>query len=274
MNISELANLDPWEWPEDAKATIAAALADREASVEHRILAAELAGDLVVMDDSLAATLIAALTDAGEPEQVRAQAAISLGPVLEQCDADGFDEFEAEDPSFAPPISQKRFVEAQRALRAVLDDESAPKLARRRALEAVVRAPEDWHPAAIRKAYQTADADWKLSAVFAMGYAAGFDRQIVENLANPDADVRFEAVRAAGQREVAAAWPAIARILRDRKADKDLLLASIEAAPSVNSEQAVDLLEPLADSPDEEIAEAADEAIAACSDRSGGEDDF
>jgi hypothetical protein len=51
-----------------------------------------------------------------------------------------------------------------------------------RILEASVRAPQDRHPDAVRAAYASGDAAWKLTAVFRMADVRGFeDRKPPEN---------------------------------------------------------------------------------------------
>jgi hypothetical protein len=70
-----------------------------------------------------------------EPENLRGQAVISLGPVLEQADTDGF-----ENPGDVP-IVQKTFVRIQETLFKLYMDGDVPKEVRRRILEASVRAP-------------------------------------------------------------------------------------------------------------------------------------
>jgi hypothetical protein len=62
------------------------------ATESDRLIAAGLAADLVVMNDELAGVLLEILRRSGETEPLRARAAISLGPVLEQTDLDGFDD--------------------------------------------------------------------------------------------------------------------------------------------------------------------------------------
>jgi len=59
-------------------------------------------------------------------------------------------------------------------------DNSNPKEARRRILEASVRAPENWHHNAINSAYSSGDKDWMLTAVFSMRWVRGFECQILE----------------------------------------------------------------------------------------------
>jgi uncharacterized protein (UPF0147 family) len=232
------------------------------------MLAAELGGDLVVINDALANLLTGIVSNPAEPEQLRAKAAIALGPVLEQTDIDQFDDTFEE-----PPISEETFDRIQSTLENVYKDDSAPKLVRRRALEASVRAENDWHADAIRAAYARPDEEWKLTAVFAMQYVQGFDKEIVEALDNRNADIHFQAVRAAGTKEVAAAWPHVKKLMNSETTAKRLRLAAIHAAGAINMKEAEPKLHELADSEDEEIAEAADEALMMANPYAGDDED-
>lgn len=262
--------MDPWEWPEGARQTILAALADRKLPAPERLMAAELAGDMVVINDQLAKSLIRVLRDATEADDLRAQAAISLGPALEQCDTDGFDE---DDELADPPLTEDVFLEVEDTLRSVVEDEDAPKLVRRRALEGAVRAAQDWQAGAIGRAYASPDTDWKVTAVFAMGHLPGFEREILECLESKDPDIHFEAVKSAGSRGIGEAWPHINRILVQKGANKDLLLAAIEAAPYVNGQESFEPLDNLTNSPDSDIAEAAEDALMMSDAMSEGDDE-
>ena len=115
------------------------------------MLAAHMAGDLVVIDDEIAAALLETALDHDEPEELRGQAAIALGPALEEVDT-----LEEE-----APISLGVFESTQKALHSGYADASVPKLVRRRMLEASVRAPRDWHAAAVRSAYASDDPEWQ-----------------------------------------------------------------------------------------------------------------
>jgi hypothetical protein len=234
-------------------------------------VAADLAGDMVAINDALVDALLAIVVNSAEPEELRAKAAISLGPVLEQSDIEMGDEGEFDDPD-SVPISEKTFRKIQQSLRKVYLDSAVPKLVRRRILEAAVRAPEDWQNQAIRTAYANDDPEWKLTAVFGMRYVRGFDKQILEALESADPKIRYEAVTAAGNRELDAAWPHISALVTSSATSKDLLLAAIEAAAVIRPREAVPLLMDLADSEDEDIAEAADEAISMA--ESAADDDF
>jgi hypothetical protein len=256
MNLHHLKDTPSWEWPVDVPNQLLATLRDEQAADADRRLAAELAGDLVVMNDGLAAALIKVLEDSREPTEIRTQAAISLGPVLEQIDTDGFEEGENS------PISEATSHRIQESLRRAYRDASAPKDVRRRALEASVRAPQTWHRDAIATAFASDDDAWKLTAVFCMGFVEGFDDQILEALNSTDSDMRHEAVVAAGNWELTAAWPHIAALLTSGSTERELLLAAIEAAPMIQPDAAAEILGELLDSDDEDIVAAVEEALA------------
>src|SRR5580658_717746 len=165
MDLKSLQDTPPWEWPLDAGKTFLRFLIDPRASESDRLIAADLAGDSVVIDDELAEALLTIVGSSDESEQLRARAVISLGPVLELADTDGFD-----DPDMLPPITERGFRKIQHSLRKLYLDASTPKEARRRILEASVRAPEEWHQDAIREAYSSGDQEWMLTAVFGMRY--------------------------------------------------------------------------------------------------------
>ena len=147
---------------------------------------------------------------------------------------------------------------------------------RRRILEASVRAPQDWHQDAVRAAYSSADEVWRLTAVFCMRFVRGFDEQILEALDSKNPDIHCEAVLAAGNWEVDAAWPHVAALVASEETDKPLLLAAIAAAASIRPHEAAEILDDLADSDDEDIVAAVDEALAMAGGPSGedADDDF
>ena len=91
MDLKTFLDTPPWDWPRDAGRTFWRILADQRASESDRLVAAELAGDFTVINNDLADMLQTIAGSADEPEQLRARAAISLGPILEQADTDGFE---------------------------------------------------------------------------------------------------------------------------------------------------------------------------------------
>jgi hypothetical protein len=258
MDIKALLDTPPWEWPGDAGTTIRKVLLDAKSKESERLGAVELAGSLVVMNDEMAAALLTVLRDAKEPERLRGLAAISMGPVLEQTDLDGFEDLLMGEE---PPVSEPVFRTIRKALHEVYLDTSNPKEVRRRALEGSVRAADDWHPAAIREAYASGDPEWVLTAVFAMRYVRGFNAQILESLNSKDPEIHMEAVAAAGSSEIAAAWPHVSALVKNPNTPKPLLLAAISAVAQIRAEEAKPMLVELLDSEDEEISDAADEAL-------------
>ena len=215
-----------------------------------------MAGDSTVINDELAGELLAIVNDDKDSDCLRERTAISLGPALEYAFIDGF-----EDPEDVP-ISENKFHEIQESLCKLYLNTNVPKEVRRRVLEASVRAPLDWHQSAIREAYSSADESWRLTAVFCMRFVRGFNEQILEALETENQDIHYEAVCAAGNWEVDAAWPHIATLITKEDTEKYLLLAAIEAVASIRPQEAAEILIDLTESEDEDIAEAASEAIA------------
>jgi hypothetical protein len=255
MDLKILLDTPPWEWPRDAGKRFQEILIDRRANESDRLVAAELAGDLTVINDELTDCLVAIIRSPLESERLRTSAAVSLGPVLEQTETNGF-----EGPDDVH-ITQRTFRNIQGALQQLHFDKNIPQEVRRRILEASVRAPENWHRNAIGAAYSSGERDWMLTAGFSMRWVRGFEDQILEALNSADPEIHYEAVQAAGNWELAAAWPHIVALFHDASTPKPLLLAAIGAIASIHPAEAQRILMDLADSDDEEIAEAAEEAI-------------
>jgi HEAT repeat protein len=258
LDLNALKDMPPWEWPKGAGKTFLDTLRDKQASEEDRLLAAELGGDFTVINDELVDALLAVVRSGDESEALRGAAAIGLGPVLEHADLHGGEDADEDEV----PIAEATFHRIQSSLRKLYMDADVPGDVRRRILEASVRAPEDWHPEAIRAAYRSGDEAWKLTAVFCMRFIRGFDEQILESLRSTNADIHYEAVCAAGVWGVQAAWPHITELVKSGRTDKHLLLAAIEAVAGIRPNEAAEVLDDLADSDDEDIVEAVLEATA------------
>jgi uncharacterized protein (UPF0147 family) len=267
MDLKALKDTPPWDWPEGTAEKLVSVLRDEQAAEPDRILATEMAGDFTVVNDELVEALLAILRNSEESKEVRARAAISLGPILESADTEGFD-----DPDDVP-ISELHFQRIQESLRELHMNAQIPKEVRRRILEASVRAPQDWHKNAVRAAYSSGDDAWKLTAVFCMRFLRGFDAQIVEELNNRNPDIQLEAVLAAGNWGVGAGWPHIAALIHSDRMPKPLLLAAIEAVPSIRPQEASEVLSGLIESDDEDIIEAVQEALAMAEEPSGEDED-
>lgn len=262
MDIKTLQDIPPWDWPKDADRMFLDILRDDQADESERLIAAELAGDFTVINDELAEALLSIVRSGDEPESLRGKAAISLGPVLEYAEMEGFEDADEFGYPNDVPILEETFRRIQDSFRRFYMDADVPKEVRRLVLEASVRAPQKWHQDAIRAAYLSGDESWRLTSVFCMRFVRGFDDQILEALESENEDIHYEAVCAAGNWEVDAAWSHIVDLVVTEETDKDLRLAAIEALPCIRPHEAAAILVDLTDSDDEDIVEAAYEAMA------------
>lgn len=256
MDLEPLYDMPAWDWPEGTKEKLLALLQNRAAPVEEREKAAELLSDVSAMDDGVADVLLNIVADPDEDPSLRGTAAVGLGSALEYVDVEGF-----EDPD-EDPISEEIFQKIQQRFYELYHDPRTPTDVRRSVLEGSVRAPQEWHREAVASAYASKDEDWKLTAVFAMRWIEGFDREIVEALKSRDPDILYQAVCAAGAWGIPEAAPVLERILDSDEIEEDLLFAAIEAVATVMPERAPDVLEPLKHSEDPDVVEAVDEALA------------
>ena len=143
MDLKTLSDTPPWDWPTDAGETLLSALRDDAADDSERRLAAEMAGNHIVMNDDMAEALLAVVRSPEEGQELRGTAAIALGPILEHLGVYGFD-----DPEDVL-VSERVSGAIRDSLREVYLDAEVPKEVRRRVLEASVRRQEDWHPGAV-----------------------------------------------------------------------------------------------------------------------------
>jgi hypothetical protein len=256
-NLRDLVESPSWDWPADAADRIKRALGDADPEDMGEVVG--LAGDLVVMDDEMAGLLLGVLR--GDlPDGVRGRAAIALGPALEEaCDL-GFDE-ELDLQFDTRVLGEARVSEIQSALRSLHDDETVPVLVRRRALEASIREPRDWHAEAIRRAYGRGDKAWKLTAVFCMGHLAGFTAEVVESLQSGDVDLLAEAVRAAGMLGLNEAGDRVLELAADDSRPGLLRYAAVEALANLETPGSDELLVALTESEDDALAELAYESL-------------
>ncbi len=256
MDLQQLKLTPPWEWPENVGRFLQNVVTDRTANLEDRLTAAEFAGDSTVVDDQVVAVLLGVTADPDTPQELREATAIALGPVLELADTQGFD-----DPDEVP-ITEATFHRIQKTLSDLYHDADVPTDVRRRVLEASIRAGQDWHKGAVRAAFQSGDPDWMLTAVFCMRYVVGFEAQIGQALDSPDPRIHLQAVLAAGESELSAAWGHVAGLARSESTDKELRLAAIEALAGIQPTKSARLLHELTTSDDPEISEAAFDALA------------
>jgi HEAT repeat protein len=95
-----------------------------------------------------------------------------------------------------------------------------------------------------------------------MRFVRGFNDQVLEALESENQDIHYEAVCAAGNWGLDAAWPHIVGLLAKDETDKSLRLAAIEAIANIRPQEAAGILVDFTESDDEDIVDAAYEAMA------------
>jgi len=252
-NLQRLHATEPWEWPEDTADLLLTVLKNPAASEKDCLLAAEMAGDLTVVNDDLVDALLAIATRSGDSLPLRCAALRALGPVLDDADMqeEGFLD--------ALPVTDKKIDAIRDTLQALHDGCGHPDELRRAALETSVRWPEEWHADAIREALA---CHWTLTAVFCMRYVEGFSEDIMQALNGGSPEIRGQALLAAAAWEVQEAWPHVLAVLAQNSSDADTLIAAIEAAASLRPDQAEVFLRPFTRHRNERVAAAAEDAIA------------
>ncbi|MFP4040782.1 MAG: HEAT repeat domain-containing protein [Desulfosudaceae bacterium] len=268
MDLKQLYDSPPWEWPGNATAIIYKAVSEPGHPESDRLMALELAGEPIVINDRLAEVLMAILQNGREPEEIRCQAVIALGAGLEAAyleEVDIEDDFltEINTDEIGEGLSSHLLKKIQEKLSRLYRDAEIPERVRRRILEVSVRAPWDWHKNAVTAAYYSGDNDWRLTSVFCMGYLPGFNEELIEALRDPDQEISLEAVSSAVNHGLSEALPKFKDILlTSPSSDKELLLRAIELVPEVCPEQAGEMLSSLLDDQDREVATAVLDALA------------
>lgn len=118
---------------------------------------------------------------------------------------------------------------------------------RRAALESLGYSSRDEVPALIEAAFNSNEAEWKTSALFAMGRSRNeiWNNQVLSMLNNSQPDLRLEAARAAGELEITQAIPILLELLDDPS--DSIRDASIWSLSQIGGEGVRDRLEKLFD---------------------------
>lgn len=138
---------------------------------------------------------------------------------------------------------------------------------RRRALEALGHSSHAGVEDLIREAYESHEQLMKVSAVFAMGKSCDpkWVSIVTREMNSGDAELRFEAARAAGELGLEEAVPKLSRLAYEP--DREVKEAAIWALGEIGGHEAQRVLEALIHDPavaaDEDLQEALDDALAA-----------
>lgn len=239
--------LETGECPWESQPALMKILEGDDSKMKLRAL--EFTSDLIDKD-AFALRHLDIVEDGSERTKVRARAAIALGPTIELCGYGFWD-----DPYDPPPLSRECFRQIQRRFERLYRSADVPKLVRRRALEASVRAPQEWHRGAIRAAWNGEDPEWRRTAVYAMGEVGGFESALSDALDADDKRIVCQALRAAANQDgVPGARKKILHFARTPQAPRGCRIAAIEALRFVSSPDAFSLLDRLTHDRDDEVA--------------------
>jgi len=188
------------------------------------------------------------LLRADEAIPVRAAAAIALGRFILLGELEEIDR--------APAML------AEQALLEVIHLPEEDLEVRRRAVEAIGFSSEAGVREIIEAAYYHESEKMQASALFAMGRSADpyWRKILLQELDNPNPELRFEAARACGELELASAVPHLARIIADDP-DQEVRQEAIWALGHIGGQQAREILDTCVQSDDEALSEAAAEAL-------------
>ena len=128
---------------------------------------------------------------------------------------------------------------------------------RMRALESLGYSGHSKVPALLKSAYESRETQWVASSLCAMGRSA--DEQwadyVLEKLDSGDADILFEAVRAAGELELTGALDQLFAIVEEPEYDDEVHLAAIWSLSQIGGSEVKDKLQELLENSesDEEV---------------------
>ena len=147
------------------------------------------------------------------------------------------------------------------ALLTVIGDKSKPIEVRRRALEAAAPLSLPQVKKTIVAAYHSRNSKLKTSAIYAMGKSCNYSWLpiLLKELANTDAEIRYEAAGACGEVGEEEATPYLRDLINDL--DTDVQVAAIQALGKIGGPEAKDCLEECLNNPSEVIRQAAEQAL-------------
>ena len=122
---------------------------------------------------------------------------------------------------------------------------SDEELVRRRSLESLGYTSHPDVSGFIQRAYDSNNEEWLQSALFAMGRSLDkrWNQSVLRMIDHPDLQVRYEAVRAAGELELQEAREMIFDLLEEGTDDNDLYFAAIWSLTKIGGKDVRALIE-------------------------------
>lgn len=203
------------------------ALNDPEASVKVRAI-----NMLWEAEDKTLVPIFLELMENDPSMEVRAAAASALGKYVYLGETDEI------------PAETLQNVEDALLLLATSNE---PVLIRRRALESLGFSHREEVAKLIERAFSSKEKDWLTSALYAMGRSADkhWEKQVISMLGNDDEEIRYEAVRAAGELELKSAREKLLDDIHEGIDDFDLRMATIWSLSQLGGEGVREQIEEL-----------------------------
>ena len=172
-------------------------------------------------------------------EDVRAAAASALGKYVYLGELDS--------------ISDNLKISVVQNLLDVVAGDDLP-LVRRNALESLGYSSHSKVPALIRKALESDDTLWTQSALYAISRSADeqWSDTVIRHLSHPESEIKFEAVRAAGELELVDARDILLQLLEEDEDDLELRYAAIWALSQIGGEGIKETFEEMLKKSDDE----------------------
>ena len=242
--------------PEEAHERLAELLGDEDPDVRAEAAAAvwEHSDDGGLVERALE------LSTKDASPRVRAKCLTALGRVLYEGSLAGADEASYQPDAFLGEPTAETFKKVRAHLVGVASDDKRTLDERRFALEGLGFLGDDAAIAALIESFwKRSEPAARLSAVFAMGRSGHprFGATIQEALGSSDAELKLQAIWAAGEAEIQGARDPLAGIAQ-RSRDREERFAAIEALARLGGETTAQVLLALAErDQDPEIREAA-----------------
>ena len=187
------------------------------------------------------------MLEEGDSEKVRAAAATALGKYTLLAEHD--------------KLRVDHATVIQETLLKVVADNSRPAEVRRRALEAVSPLSIPQVRISIREAHESDNIMLKISAIYAMGKNCdpSWLPILLEELTNPDAEIRYEAAVACGELEDEDALPHLIELTDDP--DSDVVMVAIQALGKIGGISAREYLEQCLDDTTEAVREMVEQTL-------------